>query len=126
MPWLSLKPQAATNPVGGGGAVLDTVTVLELLEVAVLPAASRALTLSTCRAFVAVVVSQVIAYGALVSSAPSGWPSRRNCTPATPTSSVAGAVTVALGGEVSGGPVAVLNATMCMTQRLPFWVAVAL
>jgi hypothetical protein len=102
---------------------------------------SRALTLSTCRAFVAVVVSQLIPYGAVVSSAPSGWPSRRNCTPATPTSSVAvavtltlpdttapagGAVTVALGGDVSGGPVAVLKATMCMTQRLPFCVAVAL
>jgi hypothetical protein len=60
-----------------------------------------------------------------VSSPPSAAPSRRNCTPATPTSSLAvavtltlpdttvpaaGAVTVALGGDVSGAGVVALTA----------------
>ena len=39
------------------------------------------------------VASQLIAYGATVSSAPSGLPSSRNCTPRTPVSSAAFAET---------------------------------
>src|SRR5262245_5633463 len=116
----------ATRPDGGGGAVFDTVTVIELLDVVVLPAASRALALSTCRPFDEVVVSQVMPYGDVVSSAPRGAPSRRNCTPATPTSSFAlavtftlpettvpgaGAVTDTPGGAVSGVGVVALAAT---------------
>ena len=97
--------------------MLDTVTVTELLEVAELPAASRARACSVCTPFDADVVSHVIEYGAVVSSAPRLAPSSRNWTPATPTLSVAvaetvtfpettepaaGAVTAALGGVVSG------------------------
>ena len=97
--------------------MLDTVTVTELLEVPVLPAASRARACNVCTPFDADVVSQVMEYGAVVSSAPRLAPSSRNWTPATPTLSVAlaetvtfpettdpaaGAVTAALGGVVSG------------------------
>jgi hypothetical protein len=125
VPWFSLKAQPATSPAGGGGWEFDTVTVLEPLGVPVLPAASRALALSTCTPLDAVVVSQVMPYGAVVSSEPSGWPSWRNCTPATPTSSLAvaatltlpdttapaaGAVTDTLGGDVSGAGVVALTA----------------
>ena len=117
VPRFSLKPQPASSPAGGGGAVLDTVTVTELLEVPVLPAASRARACSVCKPFDTDVVSHVMEYGAVVSSAPRLAPSRRNWTPATPTLSVAvaetvtfpettdpaaGAVTVAPGGVVSG------------------------
>ncbi len=59
-----------------------------------LPAASRARADSVCVVLVAVRVSQVTVYGLLVTSAPSGAPSSRNCTPVTPSASVAVAVTV--------------------------------
>src|SRR5437762_13415002 len=49
---------------------------------------------SVCDALVAVIVSHASEYGAVVSSAPKFAPSRRNCTPATPTLSDALAVTV--------------------------------
>ena len=69
-----------------------TVT-LTTVAVLVLPAASRATAVSVCAAFVAVAVFQLVEYGAAVSSAPRFWPSSLNCTPATPTSSEAVAVT---------------------------------
>jgi hypothetical protein len=59
-PWLSLNAQPATSPAVCGGAVFETVTVLELLDVPVLPAASRALAVRVCTPFDAVVVSQVM------------------------------------------------------------------
>ena len=59
-----------------------------------LPAASRARACSVCTPFDAEVVSHVIEYGAVVSSAPRLAPSSRNWTPATPTLSVALAETV--------------------------------
>ncbi len=76
----------------------------------------------------------------MVSSAPSGLPSRRNCTPTTPVLSLAfadtvtvaftvdpsaGAVNATVGGDVSEDPPDALNATTCKTQLRPFWVAVA-
>ena len=83
------------------------------------PAASRARAVSVCGPFAAVVVFQDTEYGLVVSSAPRLTPSSRNCTPATPTPSLAaavtftvpsrprrpaaGAVTVTVGGVVSGG-----------------------
>src|SRR5258706_6982965 len=60
---------------------ITTVTVAEVLR---LPARSRAAALSVCMPLVTVVVSSARAKGAVVTSAPSGAPSIRNRTPATP------------------------------------------
>src|SRR5262245_7404733 len=64
-------------------------------DVAVFPAASRARAVSVCcEPLAAEVVFHAAEYGAVVSSAPSAAPSRKNWTPATPTLSDALAVTV--------------------------------
>src|SRR3954464_1179110 len=55
---------------------------------------SRATAVSTWPPFAALEVVQSTAYGAVVSSAPRFAPSSRNCTPDTPESSCASAVTV--------------------------------
>src|SRR5438045_774802 len=65
-------------------ALVVTVTPADVVD---RPAASRARALSVCAPLDAVVESQLIAYGSAVTSEPSGAPSSRNCTPATPTSS---------------------------------------
>src|SRR4051812_43035272 len=85
-----------------------------------LPAASRARARSVCDPSATVTLSQLMLYGAAPSSAPTSAPSRRNCTPLTPTSSsapavtdrvpltvdpAAGAVTDTVGGVVSLGAV---------------------
>ena len=109
-------PLITTLPVV---AWLSTLTVTGA-EVCVFPEVSRARAVSTCVPDVAVVVSQVTAYGAAVSSAPRFAPSSRNCTPATARLSVAvavtltavpstvapfaGAVTATVGGVVSPVP----------------------
>ena len=74
-----------------------------------LPAASRARAVSVCAPLATSCVSQASAYGAVVSSTPVATPSTKNCTPATPTLSVASAVTLTMslhlgigGGEVIG------------------------
>jgi hypothetical protein len=64
---------------------LNTSTATEASDR--LPAASRAATAIVCGPFGTEVLLHVNVYGADVRSAPSGAPSRRNCTPATPTSS---------------------------------------
>ena len=74
------------------GAVLDTVTAT-LADVLVFPAASRATAVSVWPPAAAVVVSHDVAYGEAVSSAPRFEPSSLNWTPATPTLSLAVAVT---------------------------------
>ena len=79
--------------VGAGAAALFTVTATAAVVV-LLPAASRATAVRVCCALLAVVVSHVTPYGALVSSAPRLVPSSLNCTPATPTLSLAFAVTL--------------------------------
>ena len=99
-----------------------------------LPAASRARACSVCTPFDADVVSHVMEYGAVVSSAPRLAPSSRNWTPATPTLSVAvaetvtfpettvpaaGAVTAAPGGVVSGAAGVVAVAIVENALRLP-------
>src|SRR5206468_1123308 len=114
------------------GAVIDTVggvrslatVTLTAAAVAVLPAASRATALRECAPLVVVLVFHEMVYGAVVISAPRLAPSSLNCTPATPTLSVAlaetvtvpvtvapldGAVRETVGGVVSGGgaPIAV-------------------
>ncbi|MEA2129081.1 MAG: hypothetical protein QOJ85_1972 [Solirubrobacteraceae bacterium] len=130
VPAVSSNPYAATRPAagggggGGGGVVLSTV-VVTVAEVVVFAAASRATAVSVCTPLVAVVAFHVVAYGAVVSSAPSGAPSSRNCTPVTPTSSLAvavtataepltvaplaGAVSDTAGGDVSSGMTAVAS-----------------
>src|SRR6267142_4723 len=112
----SVSSKRAPDPGGGGGALLDTVTVTE--EGVVLPAASRATAVTVCEPSLTVAVFQETEYGALVSSAPKLLPSILNCTPATPTLSEASACTVsvpdtvwplpgkvmlAVGGVVSAG-----------------------
>ena len=76
-------------PTTAGSAVaFDTVTA-RAAEVVKVPAASRARAASVCGPLPAVRESHVTEYGDVVSSAPSGAPSSRNCTPATPTLSEA-------------------------------------
>ena len=58
-----------------------------------LPAASRARAVNVCAPFETVRVSHASAYGGAASSTPALTPSTRNCTPATPMSSLASAVT---------------------------------
>src|SRR6185312_10361343 len=115
VPVPSLKPYDATSPVGGGGAVLETVTVTPL-EVPVFPAVSRGTAVMTCCPFGTLVESHATEYGDDASSAPTFAPSTLNWTPATPTLSLAlalsvavpvrvappdGAVIVAVGGALS-------------------------
>src|SRR5947199_4925930 len=114
------------------GGALSTVT-LTALAGAVLPAASRATAVTECAPFAAVEVIQARVYGAAVTSAPRFAPSSLNCTPTTPTLSVAlaetetvpamvapadGAVIETVGGVVSGGA-AVVNVTSADVARLP-------
>src|SRR5439155_27233591 len=77
------------------GGLLSTVT-LTAAAVAVFPALSRATAVRVCAPSHAVVVSHETAYGAAVTSAPRFAPSSWNCTPTTPT------LSVALGGAVCG------------------------
>src|SRR5438128_618925 len=125
---------AVIDTVGGvvSGTGLFTVT-LTAAEVVVLPAASRATAVTLCEPLLAVVVFQETEYGATVSSAPRFTPSSLNCTPTTPTLSVAlaatvivlatvvpavGAVMETAGGVVSAGA-AVVKVKSPETARLP-------
>src|SRR2546430_17389857 len=99
-----------------GGVVSATVT-LTAAVVAIFPAASRATAVRLCAPSEASVVFQLVGYGAVVTSAPRLAPSSLNCTPTTPTLSVAlaeteivpetvepadGAVIETVGGVTSG------------------------
>src|SRR5438128_11568506 len=84
---------AATADTTSGVVPLSTVTVTAA-EVATLPAASRATAVSACGPSGTAVVSQPSVYGAALTSSPSGAPSSWNCTPITPTLSLALAPTV--------------------------------
>src|SRR3954469_7639375 len=68
----SLKPYAATRPLGGGWALTVTVTAV---EVCVLPAASRATAVIWCWPAVAKELFQLAEYGDVVSSEPTLVPS---------------------------------------------------
>src|SRR5436309_2656245 len=85
--------ELATAEITGAVVSLFTVTLTAAL-VAVLPAASRATAVSVWLPLVAVVLSHETEYEVEVSSAPRFAPSSLNCTPATPTLSLAAAVTV--------------------------------
>ena len=87
---------------------LLTVTPTDV-AVVLLPAASRAIAVSVCVVLVAVRVSHGTEYGAEVSSLPRLAPSRRNCTPATPTLSAALAVTLMLPSTVEPAAGAVIE-----------------
>ena len=69
-------------PIWAGPPMFATVTSTAA-ETLVLPAASRARALTACAPFDVVRESQVISYGAVVSSLPTAEPSSRNCTPST-------------------------------------------
>src|SRR5437588_1647902 len=117
---------------GGGPLAIVTVTGAEVL---LLPAASRATAVRVCEPLSDVLVPTETEYGALVSSAPSGAPSTKNCTPTTPTLSEALADTVSVpctvwpftgemmltvGGVVSGGgPLAIVTVTGAEVLLLP-------
>jgi hypothetical protein len=92
----TVDPEAGNVMLIVGGVVsavpLETVTATPL-EMAELPAASRACAVSVCEPLLAAVVSQEIEYGALVSSPPTLTPSSLNWTPTTPALSEAVAVT---------------------------------
>src|ERR1051326_5725974 len=109
----------------GCGVEFDTVTTVSA-DLVVLPAPSRATAVSVCDPSATVVESQLIAYGTATSSAASGAPSTKNCTPTTSTLSDAlarivampftdapaiGALTATLGGVVSGGAPVTSNAS---------------
>src|SRR5438132_256924 len=127
---LAVSPPALTLDSTGGA--LSTVT-LTAAEVAVLPAASRATAVTLCAPLLVVVVFQEIEYGATVSSTPRSAPSSLNCTPTTPTLSVAFAETVivlatvipAVGavietaGDVVSAGVAVVKVKSADVARLP-------
>src|SRR5688572_26559632 len=84
--------------ISSRGGMLLTVTVT--VDDVVLPAASRARALMACAPLVVVRESHTISYGAAASSLLIGAPSRRNCTPATASSSVASARTMTLPATV--------------------------
>src|SRR5215510_11197522 len=91
-------------------AAWETVTVTAA-DVAVLPVVSRAIAVSVCDPSATVLVSQLIEYGATVSSAPICTPSASNRTPATPKSSTALANTVTA-PDTDAPPPGVLLATV--------------
>src|SRR3989442_1703901 len=128
----ALAPTRALDTALIRGGALSPVTVTAV-EVAVLPAASRATAVRVCAPLLAVVVIQERVYGAAVTSAPRFAPSSLNCTPTTPTLSVAltetvivpatvapaaGAVSETVGGVVSGGA-RVVKVISPETARLP-------
>ena len=72
-------------------ALLTVTVIVETVDTC--PAASRATAVKVWLAFVAPVVFQLTLYGDVVSSLPRFAPSSLNCTPTTPTLSLAVAVT---------------------------------
>ncbi len=88
-----LKPVASTS--FWKWFVFATLTVTGA-DVVRLPAASRARAVSVCAPFETVRVSQASPYGASKSSAPLATPSTKNCTPTTPTLSLASAMTLTM------------------------------
>src|SRR2546426_379538 len=85
-----------------GGVVSANVTLTAAVA-AVLPAASRATAVRMCAPAEASAVFQLVAYGAVVTSAPRLAPSSMNCTPTTPTLSVALAEIVTVPAIVAPG-----------------------
>src|SRR5881296_1638411 len=103
--------EARTAEIRGGVTSLLLTVTVTVAEVVVLPAASRATAVRVWEPLAAAVVVHETPKGAEVFSAPRLAPSRRNCTPATPTLSEALAATVT--GPVTVAPEAgALNDTV--------------
>jgi hypothetical protein len=108
--------------LSGAGAVIVTVgkvvsvTLLvtvtaTLADVIVLPARSRATAVSEWLPLTAVVVSHVMVNGLARSSTPRSVPSTLNCTPTTPTLSLAAAETATAGPDTVAPSTGAVNAT---------------
>ena len=84
------------EPLDKLGAVVSALLTVTLTvdEVVVFPAASLAVAVMECDPFPVVVEFHDMLYGLVVSSVPKFTPSSLNCTPTTPTLSVAVADTV--------------------------------
>src|SRR2546428_3219074 len=95
-----VMPEARIAEISGGVTSLFATVTVTGAEVVELPAASRATAVRVWEPLAVVV--QETAKGAEVFSAPRLAPSRRNCTPATPTLSEALAATVT--GPVTVAP----------------------
>ena len=107
-----LKPVARTSFWNELAFATFTGTGAESVE---LPAASRARAVKVCAPFATVRVSHAKAYGAAASSTPVFTPSTRNCTPTTPTLSIALAVTFTMSltcALAAGEVIAALGATV--------------
>ena len=114
----------------GGVVSLETVTPMTALVVR-FPAASRATADRVCAPFVEDLLSHDALYGAIVTSAPNAAPSSSNCTPTTPTLSLAPANTLTvpetvapLAGaviETAGGVVSLKTVTLttALVVRFP-------
>jgi hypothetical protein len=89
-----LAPLAGAVIETVGAVVSFAIVTVTTVVVVWLPAASRARADKVCVPFATVALFQEIEYGDTVSSVPSAAPSRRNCTPTTPTLSLAVADTV--------------------------------
>ena len=100
--------------------------------VVTLPAASRAMAVSVWLPLATAVVFHDVEYGDAVSSAPRLAPSNLNCTPTTPTLSLALAVTVIVPDTVAppagavtdtagAVPSSVVNVKLADVARLPAW-----
>src|ERR1700741_2545603 len=91
-----IDPATGSTPSGlvtatVGGVVSFSTTIDTPAAMRVLPAASRATAAMTCGPLATVALFHVMTYGAVRCSAPRFAPSSVNWTPATPTSSEAGA-----------------------------------
>src|SRR5438128_6545303 len=120
----TVEPEDGAVMETAGGVVSATVTLTEAV-VAILPAASRATAVRMCAPAEASAVFQLVAYGAVVTSAPRLAPSSMNCAPTTPTLSVALAeivtvpATVApLAGAVKETAGGVLSATVVLVAAV--------
>src|SRR5439155_1667852 len=105
-------------------------TVTLTAAVAVWPAASRATALTLCAPGTTSAVSHAIEYGAAATSAPRFVPSSLNCTPTTPTLSVAVADTVTVpetlaagAGPVTAPDARPTSATVTLTAAVAVWPA---
>src|SRR5438067_6316862 len=104
---VTTAPSAGEMIATAGGVASFPTSTETPAEVAVFPAASRARADRTCRPLVVVVVSHETLYGEVVSSAPSGLLSSRNCTPTTGLVSEAVTVTVPFTPAPAAGDVIV-------------------